>query len=112
MEFIKNEDLKLIISCDGEEVNNIDFDKLKKVYGKLKHICDLLTEKGFRYEIRQDPRKQAGPGRFVFQDYQWAKVYPSEFYDIASDKFAYIIGFSDTVHFHLMGIKDFQYQKK
>ena len=111
MEFIKIEDLKLIISCAGEEVNNTDFDKLKKVYGKLKHICDLLTEKGFRYEIRQDPRKQAGPGKFVFQDYQWAKVYPSEFYNMASDKFAYIIGFSDTVHFHLMGIKDFQYQK-
>ncbi|MCQ4139492.1 AAA family ATPase [Chryseobacterium sp. EO14] len=111
MEFIKNEDLKLIISCAGEEVNNIDFDKLKNVYSKLKHICDLLTKKGFKYEIRQDPRKQAGPGKFVFQDYQWAKVYPSEFYNMASDKFAYIIGFSDTVHFHLMGIKDFQYQK-
>ncbi len=111
MEYIKNEDLKLITSCAGEEVNNTDFDKLKNVYGKLKHICDLLVKKGFKYEIRQDPRKQAGPGRFVFQDYQWAKVYPSEFYDIASDKFAYIIGFSDTVHFHLMGIKDFQYQK-
>lgn len=111
MEYIKNEDLKLIISCAGEEVNNTDFDKLKNVYGKLKHICDLLVKKGFKYEIRQDPRKQAGLGRFVFQDYQWAKVYPSEFYDIASDKFAYIIGFSDTVHFHLMGIKDFQYQK-
>jgi len=111
MEYIKNEDLKLIISCAGEEVNNTDFGKLKNIYSKLKHICELLEKKGFKYEIRQDPRKQAGPGRFVFQDYQWAKVYPSEFYNISSDKFAYIIGFSDTVHFHLMGIKDFQYKK-
>lgn len=111
MEYITNEDLKLIISCAGEEVNNTDFGKLKNIYSKLKHICELLEKKGFKYEIRQDPRKQAGPGKFVFQDYQWAKVYPSEFYNISSDKFAYIIGFSDTVHFHLMGIKDFQYKK-
>lgn len=108
MEYIKKEDLEILTSCAGEEVNDLDFSKLKKIYAKLKHICILLQEKGFKYEIRQDPRKQAGPGKFVFHDYHWAKIYPSEYYNDARDKFAYIVGFSNTVHFHMMGIKNFQ----
>ncbi|MCP1299436.1 AAA family ATPase [Chryseobacterium sp. S0630] len=109
MELITREDLNMITSSGGEEVNNDDHNKLKIVYAKLKHICSLLEAKGYTFEIRQDPRRQAGPGKFVFQDYQWAKIYPKEYYEYARDKFAYIVGFSDTVHFHLMGIKEYQH---
>ena len=108
MELIKQADLDLIAQCAGKEVNDDDFNKLKLVYAKLKNICEVLKDKGFQYNIRLDPSKQAGPGGFVFQDYQWAKVYPKEYYSAASDKLAYIIGLSETVHFHLMGIKEFQ----
>lgn len=110
MELITREDLNMIVSSGGEDVNNDDHYKLKTIYGKLKHICNLLESKGYAFEIRQDPRRQAGPGKFVFQDYQWAKIYPKEYYEYARDKFAYIVGFSDTVHFHLMGIKEYQHK--
>lgn len=108
MEFIKEEDLQLIATCANQDVNETDFAKLKLVYEKLEHICVLLQEKGFDYQIRKDPRRQAGQGVFKFQEYHWAKIYPTEYKHFAQDKFAYIIGFTDVVHFHLMGIKDYQ----
>ncbi len=109
MEFIKEEDLQLITSCANQDVNETDFVKLKLVYEKLEHICVLLQEKGFNYQIRKDPRRQAGQGVFKFQEYQWAKIYPSEYKQFAQDKFAYIIAFTDNILlFHLMGVKDYQ----
>jgi DNA polymerase III delta prime subunit len=108
MDFISRADLDLIASCAGKDVNDDDFSKLKIIYSKLKHICELLENKGFKYEIRQDPRRQAGPGRFLFQNYHWSRVYPADFYSIATNKFAYIIGFTDTVEFHVMGIKEYE----
>ena len=109
MDFIKQEDLDLISACAGKQVDEDNFKKLKTIYSKLEHICVLLKNKGFEYSIRKDPRKQAGQSGFVFQEYQWAKIYPSEFYGFANDKFAYIIGFTDVIHFHLMGIKEYQH---
>ena len=109
MDFITQDDLNLISACAGKEVDEINFTRLKTIYTKLEYLCLLLQKKGFKYSIRKDPRKQAGQGKFVFQEYQWAKIYPSEFYGRANDKFAYIIGFTDVVHFHLMGIKEFQH---
>jgi hypothetical protein len=108
MEFITQNDLDLIRSCSGKDIDEENFGRLKAIYGKLKHICGQLESKGFVCNLRQDPRKQAGPGRFVFKEYHWAKVYPASFFTAANDKFAYIIGFSDTVHFHLKGIADYQ----
>lgn len=109
MEFITQDDLNLIVNCAGKPVDKGNQAKLKTVYSKLEHICVLLEKRGFRYSIRKDPRRQAGQAKFVFQGYQWAKVYPSELYELARDKFAYLITFTEIVHFHIMGIKDYQH---
>jgi 5-methylcytosine-specific restriction enzyme B len=109
MEPIKQEDLDLIITRGGQDVNAENFAKLKEVYAKLNHLCQLLEQHGYKYDIRQDPRKQAGPGKFVIRDYQWAKVYPAELAESAWGKLAYIVGLSDSVHFHLKGLKEYEH---
>jgi hypothetical protein len=103
-------DLDLIGRCANQPCNDADHAALKKVYEKLYHICMLLRDKGYITEIRRDPRRQAGPGTFLFQEYQWARIYPANFYDAAQGVFAYIIGLSDTLHFHMMGIKEHQHE--
>jgi hypothetical protein len=108
MDFFKESDLQLINNYAGKEYDPDKHEELKEIYDKLGYLCNLIQSKGYGIEIRKDPRKQAGPGRFVFQDYQWAKVYPKEFIDDCKGKFAYIIGLDgESLHFHLMGIKDF-----
>ncbi len=108
MEFITDEDLEKITNCGGQEVNDIDYKILKNVYEKLEFICLKLKEYGFEYSIRKDPRKQAGQGLFQFQHYQWARIYPPGVREFCNDKFSYIISISDTLQFHMMGIKEYQ----
>jgi len=108
MDFITDDDLDKIASCAEQEVNDTDFNGLKKIYEKLEHLCKELQKKGFEYTIRKDPRKQAGQGLFQFQHYQWAKIYPPGLKQICHDKFSYILTLSDVMHFHMMGIKDYQ----
>ena len=38
------------------------------------------------------------------------KVFPKGYKNECVDKFSYIIGLSDSLHFHMMGIKDFQHK--
>jgi MoxR-like ATPase len=108
MEFIKNEDLQLIQDNGSQEVDDITSELLKAVYSKLEYLCLQIAKKGFEFTIRKDPRKQAGPGKFLFQDYQWAKVFPRGMKSECDKKFGFIIGLSDSLHFHMMGISDFQ----
>ena len=108
MEFITEDDLKKITSCAGEDVNHTDYALLKKIYEKLDFLCREISKKGYEFSIRKDPRKQAGQGQFEFQHYQWAKIYPKGFRQYCNDKFSYVIALSDTLHFHMMGIKDLQ----
>lgn len=108
MNNISQSDIDLVGSLAGKPVNTNDHEKLVKVYHKLEYLCRLIEGKGYRYNIRKDPRKQAGTGKFVFQEYQWAKIYPKDLWEDAVDKFAYIVGISDSLHFHLMGVKDYQ----
>ncbi len=108
MEFIQQSDLNLIQQYSGREYEEDKHNELKKIYEKLDYLCKQLALKGFNYTIRKDPRKQAGQGVFEFRDYQWARIYPSEYYEACYDKFCYIIGLSDSLHFHMMGYKQYQ----
>ncbi|MFW5872744.1 MAG: McrB family protein [bacterium] len=108
MEFIKQQDLDKIITYAKEEITGERHTELREVYNKLDYLCKLLEKKGFSYDIRRDPRKQAGKGKFAFQDYHWARIYPKELYQACKDKFAYIIGLSNTLQFHMMGIGDYK----
>jgi hypothetical protein len=108
MEFITEDDLRKIGEYAGQDIVESKRLELSKVYQKLEFLCQKIAEKGFRYEIRKDPRKQAGPGLFKFQEYQWARIYPPELFNVCKGKFAYIVGLNDTLHFHMMGIKDYQ----
>jgi len=108
MEFITSDDLKKIGEYAGQDIEEHKHQELSKIYQKLEFLCQKIAEKGFRFEIRKDPRKQAGPGLFKFQEYQWAKIYPSELFNDCKGKFGYIVGLNDTLHFHMMGIKEFQ----
>jgi len=108
MEFITEDDLKKIGEYAGQDIVEYKRLELSKIYQKLEFLCQKIAEKGFRYEIRKDPRKQAGPGLFKFQEYQWAKIYPPELFNVCKGKFAYIVGLNDTLHFHMMGIKEYQ----
>jgi hypothetical protein len=108
MDFITEDDLDLITNNAKKEVSDDIFDELKVVYEKLNFLCERLKEKGYDCSIRKDPRKQAGPGKFVFQEYQWARVYPSGFFQYCENKLSYVIGLSDSLHFHMMGLKEYQ----
>jgi hypothetical protein len=107
-EFITQKDLDLIQDYAGQEYEESKHLELKDIYEKLDYLCSLIAPQGFKYDIRKDPRKQAGQGMFQFRDYQWARVYPKEYYESCRDKFCYIIGLSDSLHFHMMGYKEFQ----
>jgi hypothetical protein len=111
MEFITKNDLLKIGECAGKDIEAHKHSELSIIYRKLEFLCKKIEEKGYRFEIRKDPRKQAGPGRFVFQDYQWAKIYPKKLFNSCTGKFAYIVGLNDSLHFHMMGIKEYQYMQ-
>jgi len=111
MEFITKNDLLKIGECAGQDIEVHKHAELSVIYHKLEFLCKKIEEKGYRFEIRKDPRKQAGPGRFVFQDYQWAKIYPKKLFNACTGKFAYIVGLNDSLHFHMMGIKEYQDMK-
>src|SRR5690606_36935683 len=89
------------------EINQKTHQELVEVYKKLEHLCKLLRKHGFEYEIRKDPRSQGGGFKY-FQTYQWAKVYPPGFIEHCRGKFSYIVGVSSDVHFHMMGIGNYQ----
>jgi len=108
MDFFDSEDLETISNYAGLDYDPEKHNELRLIYDKLGHLCNLIQFHGYVIDIRKDPRKQAGPGRFVFQNYQWAKIYPKEYCDDCKGKFAYIIGIDgESLHFHLMGIKDY-----
>ncbi len=101
MDFIKQSDLDLIQTYAGQE-----YDESK--HEKLEYLCKQIALNGFKYTIRKDPRKQAGPGSFEFRDYQWARVYLEEYFDACYDKFCYIIEVSDSLQFYMMGYNQYQ----
>lgn len=106
--FFKQSDFDLIQDYSGKSYEKSKHNELKVIYNKLEHLCQLIVPNGFEYTIRKDPRKQAGPGTFEFRNYQWARIYPKEYYDSCFDKFCYIIGVADDLHFHMMGYKEYQ----
>ena len=110
MDFIKQSDLDKIQAYAGQDVDDNKHDELKIIYEKLNYLCSLVKAEGFEYAIRRDPRKQAGPGIFKFQEYHWAQIYPPELFSACNKKFCYIIGLSDSLHFHMMGIKEYQHK--
>lgn len=107
MEFITNDDINLVHSSGGTAVNDKTHKELVSVYKKLEHLCKLLKKKGYGYDIRKDPRSQGGGFKY-FQYYQWAKIYPPGFKKYSGGKFSYIIGISNNLHFHMMGIGPYQ----
>jgi len=111
MENITEIDLQKITQYGNKDIDKTKHSELKKIYTKLEHIGKLLEKKGFEYSIRKDPRKQAGRGKFVFRAYQWLKIFPKGLKKYCNEKFGYIIGLSDTLHFHMMGIGN-EYQHK
>lgn len=108
MEPITQNDLDKIQLYAGQTPSKTAHDELANIYSKLEYLCEKIGSKGFEYSIRKDPRKQAGRGKFVFQDYQWARIYPKGMMGSCKDYFAYIVGLSDSLHFHLMGVGDYQ----
>ncbi len=109
MDFFTQKDLDIVVEYAGQDVSTNKHNELKSVYEKLEYFLQLLQLKGFSYEIRKDPRKQHGRGKFVFQDYLWSRVYPKEFVKDSKGKFGYIVGANDgVIVFHIMGIKEFQ----
>ena len=89
MEYFNENDIITIQQFAGKTVENQDYSELDKIYRKLEQFAQLLRENGFDYSIRKDPRKQAGPGTFKFQDYQWVKIFPSGYRQFCEKKFAY-----------------------
>ena len=108
MDFFREADFETIVKYSGQDVDQAKFAELKDIYAKLNHLCAMLKEKGYEIEIRQDPRKQAGKGVFKFQEYQWARVFPAGMKGYCADIFSYIVGLSDSLHFHMMGLKEYQ----
>lgn len=111
MDFITQKDIETIAAYADQDVELSKHKELSIIYNKLGHFCSLLEKNGFSTELRKDPRKQAGPGRFVFQRYQWAKVVPKAYKDDCKDKFAYIVGLSGSLHFHIRGVKDCEHHE-
>lgn len=108
MNSITQDDLNKIQQYAGQSPSKDKHEELSNIYHKLDYLCKKIQAKGFEYEIKKDPRKQAGPGKFVFQDYQWARIYPKGMKNSFNKTFAYIVGISNSLHFHIMGIKGFQ----
>jgi 5-methylcytosine-specific restriction enzyme B len=104
MDEITEQDLKKLPKDDKEKVTPGRYSELKAVYNKLGHLASIIKKRGYEVEIRRDPRSIGG-GLKYFQDYHWAKIYPSGFKAHCSGIFCYIVGFSyDSLHFHMMGI--------
>jgi hypothetical protein len=110
MDFFTDDDIALVHNYGGKKINNKTHQELVEVYKKLEHLCKLLRKHGFEYEIRKDPRSQGGGFKY-FQTYQWAKVYPPGFKKHCGGKFSYIVGVSANVHFHMMGLGNYQNKK-
>ena len=108
MELIKQADIDLIQLNANKEVDPTQQELLKEVYDKLDYLCKVIVKRGFEYSIRRDPRKQAGPGKFKFQEYQWAQVFPKGFKSFCNKRFGYIVGLSNSLQFHMMGFTDLQ----
>lgn len=108
MDFFTQEELDRIPAYAGQEPAEEQHAQLKVSYDKLDHLCWKLYENGYAFDIRKDPRKMNGRGNFVFQEYQWAKVYPQEYKADCAEVYAYIITLRDgTIIFHMMGIKEY-----
>jgi len=108
MDFITQEDLNLIQEHGNQDYEAAVHGELKQVYKKLDYLCKQIAKRGFDYSIRMDPRKQAGRGVFKFQEYHWAQLFPKGLKKHCDKKFGYIVGLSDSLHFHMMGFTDFQ----
>jgi len=107
MEPITQADLDKIQDYAGLPDENSKRNELKKIYEKLDFLCKKIETKGFEYSIRKDPRKVAG-SNITFREYQWAKIYPKGMKNSCKDHFAYVVGLSDSLHFHMMGVGDYQ----
>lgn len=107
MEPITQNDLDKIQLYAGQTPNDSSYKELTAIYSKLDFLCRAICKNGFEYSIRQDPRKVAG-SNITFREYQWAKIYPKGMKNSCKDYFAYVVGLSDSLHFHMMGVGDYQ----
>ncbi|MFB6317318.1 AAA family ATPase [Saccharicrinis sp. FJH54] len=108
IEFINRGDIDKIRNYSKLEINPTRYLELKIIYEKLEFLCDKISNHGFKFHIRKDPRKQAGRGKFKFQEYHWAQIYFPDLYESCKNKFAMIIGIGDGLQFHIMGIKKYK----
>jgi MoxR-like ATPase len=105
MEFITQDDLNKIKEYAKNDPTPERHLELKAIYVKLEHLCkEICKDDIFKFKIRKNPKNQ---GR-KFEKYQWAKIYPTELYETCLDKFAYIVGFDGSLHFHLRGINSYE----
>jgi 5-methylcytosine-specific restriction protein B len=107
MEPITQDDLNKIQHYAGQAPTDSSYDELTSIYSKLDYLCKRICQNDFEYSIRKDPRKVAGLN-ITYRDYQWAKVYPSGMKSTCKEHFAYIVGLSDSLHFHMMGVGNYQ----
>lgn len=103
MEDITHADIDTVNHLKGKEKTSDSYNKLRVIYDKLGYLCSLLNSKGYETHLIKRPLNQ---GNKKLADYLWAKVYPKEYHKTCKDKLAFIIGISDSMHFHLRGIKD------
>ena len=107
MKPITQNDLDKIELYAGQTPTKVSYKELTDIYSKLDYLCKAICKNGFEYSIRQDPRKVAG-SNITFREYQWAKIYPKGMKNSCKDYFAYVVGLSDSLHFHMMGVGDYQ----
>jgi len=103
MEDITHADIDTVNHLKGKEKTSDSYNKLRVIYDKLGYLCSLLNSKGYETHLIKRPLNQ---GNKKLADYLWAKVYPKEYHKTCKDKLAFIIGISDSMHFHIRGIKD------
>src|SRR5690554_5535670 len=103
MKDITHADIYTVNDLKGKEKTSDSYNKLRVIYDKLGYLCSLLNSKGYETHLIKRPLNQ---GNKKLADYLWAKVYPKEYHKTCKDKLAFIIGISDSMHFHIRGIKD------
>ena len=110
MESITQSDIDTVKKLGGTLNTDESRLELKAIYDKLEFLCHKIKKKGYEVQLRKDPRNQGGGFKYL-QKYLWAKVYPKEYHKPCKDKLAFIIGVSDSIHFHIRGIKDYEHNE-
>jgi len=109
MENLKIEDFELFSTYGGKSAREEPeaHTKLRAVYDKLEHICNLLPKDRYECHIIKNPRNQGQK----YEKYHWAQVYPKELLSCCEDKVTFIIGINSGPKHKLAPLKIHNYIK-